>query len=94
MRRQGDGAAPGPARYAESAVYDGWSGLDVHFADLSERENDLNWMLPADMLFKDHDILELFDPAATASKTPTTTTTASLTLATRVNEVPTPAHAR
>ncbi|MBB5958430.1 hypothetical protein FHS29_005038 [Saccharothrix tamanrassetensis] len=49
-------------RYAESAVDDGWSGLDTHFAGLPEREDDLDWMLLSDVLFKDHDILELFDP--------------------------------
>lgn len=48
--------------YAESAVDDGWSGLDAHFAGLPEREDDLDWALLSDVLFTDHDILELFDP--------------------------------
>ncbi|MBW4717407.1 hypothetical protein [Saccharothrix obliqua] len=49
-------------RYAESAVDDGWSGLDTRFAGLPERGDDLDWALLSDVLFTDHDILELFDP--------------------------------
>ncbi|ONI91291.1 hypothetical protein ALI22I_09505 [Saccharothrix sp. ALI-22-I] len=49
-------------RYGEELADDGTSGLDTHFAHLPVYDNDLQWTLLADVLFKDHDILELFDP--------------------------------
>lgn len=49
-------------RYGEDLTDDGMSGLDTRFAHLPGHDNDLRWALLADVLFKDHDILELFDP--------------------------------
>lgn len=62
-------------RYHEQSVDNGTSGLDAHFAHLSEYDNDLRWTLLADVLFSDHDILELFDPGCDGTgKTSTTST--------------------
>ncbi|AHH98600.1 hypothetical protein [Kutzneria albida] len=47
--------------YGESAVNDGWSGLESHFAGLPEHANDLDWDLLSDVLCQDSDILSLFD---------------------------------
>ncbi|MEU4445732.1 hypothetical protein AB0K14_30705 [Actinosynnema sp. NPDC050801] len=48
-------------RYGESAVDDGWSGLETHFAGLPEHDRDLDWDLLPDVLLQDTDILALFN---------------------------------
>jgi hypothetical protein len=48
-------------RTAKAAVADGWAGLDEMLVGLPRHEDDLDWDLLCDVLFRDLDMLNLFD---------------------------------
>lgn len=46
---------------APTAVEDGWAGLDETLPRLPEHPDDYDWDMASEVLFQDHDILDLFD---------------------------------
>lgn len=46
---------------APAAVQDGWTGLDDTLPQLPEHPDDYDWNIASEVLFQDHDILDLFD---------------------------------
>jgi hypothetical protein len=46
---------------AATAVEDGWAGLDETLPQLPEHPDDHDWDTAGEVLFQDHDILDLFD---------------------------------
>ena len=46
---------------APDAADDGWAGLDDTLSRLPQHPDDLDWDMASDVLFQDHDILDLFN---------------------------------
>lgn len=57
-------------RFAEAAVDDGWAGLDGPLRHLPTHPDDFDWELVTDALFRDADILWIFDPEHDGAEDP------------------------